>query len=76
MVGTVLTHQNDGIFRGNGTLVIISDKRQNQTIIEDRALHSTLFQGVSRQRYPTSLRSIALFKQTLLDAQWYEQTNN
>ena len=24
-------------FRGNGALVIISDKRQNQTIIEDRA---------------------------------------
>ena len=75
--GMVLSHQNDGIFRGNGTLVIISDKRQNQTIIEDKAATFYSFsKGVSRQRYPTSLMgSIALFKQTLLDAQWYEQTN-
>ena len=75
--GMVLSHQNDGIFRGNGTLIIISDKRQNQTIIEDKAATFYSFsKGVSRQRYPTSLMgSIALFKQTLLDAQWYEQTN-
>ena len=75
--GIVLSHQNDGIFRGNGTLVIISEKRQNQTIIEDKAATFYSFsKGVSRQRYPTSLMgSIALFKQTLLDAQWYEQTN-
>ena len=73
--GTVLSHQDDGIFRGSGALVIISKKRQNKTIIDEQAATFYSFsKGVSRQRYPTSLMgSIALFKQTLLDAQWYEQ---
>ncbi|MEE2954036.1 MAG: amidohydrolase family protein [Bacteroidota bacterium] len=76
--GSVLTHQKDGIFRGSGAFVLLSEKEENETILKSTAASFYSFQkGVSTQRYPTSLMgSIALIRQTLLDAQWYKQLEN
>lgn len=73
--GTVLTHQQDGIFRGSGALVSLSSKKENENILRSEAASFYSFQkGVSRQRYPTSLMgSIALIRQTILDAEWYKK---
>ena len=75
--GSVLTHQKDGIFRGSGAFVLLSEEKENEVIIKDNAATFYSFKkGSSTQRYPTSLMgSIALIRQTLLDAQWYSQLN-
>jgi len=73
--GTVLSHQQDGILRGTGGLVLLSEEREHQNIlIKNAAAHYSFNKGSSSQRYPTSLMgSIALFRQTYLDAEWYGQ---
>ncbi|MFL2576918.1 MAG: amidohydrolase family protein [Flavobacteriales bacterium] len=75
--GSVLTHVDDGIFRGTGCFVILADNRENQDVIVNKAATFYSFnKGTSSQRYPTSLMgSIALIKQTLLDSEWHEKTN-
>tara|TARA_B100000902_G_scaffold52161_1_gene58872 strand:+ start:840 stop:3854 length:3015 start_codon:yes stop_codon:yes gene_type:complete len=79
--GSVLTHVQDGIFRGTGCFVLLSNKSPHENIIAEKSASFYSFKkGSSKQRYPTSLMgSIALIKQTLLDAEWYdsqeEQTN-
>ncbi len=76
--GSVATHIQDGIFRGSGCLAILSKNNENQDLVLDKAATFYSFKkGVSNQRYPTSLMgSIALIKQTLLDAEWYYNTQN
>ena len=76
--GSVTTHIQDGIFRGSGCLAILSENMENQDVVLDKAATFYSFKkGVSNQRYPTSLMgSIALIKQTLLDSEWYENTQN
>ncbi len=73
--GTVLTHQQNGIARGTGGLLLLSDKKEHQNIlIKNASAHYSFNKGNSRQKYPTSLMgSIALLRQTFLDAEWYEQ---
>ncbi len=79
--GSVLTHFQDGIMRGTGTFVLLSKQSpHNNMIIKDAASFYSFNKGTSKQKYPTSLMgSIALIRQTLLDAEWYglqnEQTN-
>ena len=75
---TVLSHSQNGIFRGSGCLVNLSSKNENENIILPKAASFYSFKkGTSKQRYPTSLMgSIALIRQSLLDAEWYENTNN
>ncbi len=70
----VLTHQKDGIARGTGTVVSLADKAENLTIIKEKASsHFSFSKGSSTQSYPGSLMgSIALLRQTFLDAQWYK----
>ena len=76
--GSLLTHKQDGIFRGTGCLTLLADNQENKDILIDKAASFYSFKkGASKQRYPTSLMgSIALVKQTLLDAEWYENTSN
>ena len=73
--GTVLTHPKDGIVRGTGSLVLLSDKKEHQNIlIKNASAHYSFSKGNSSQKYPTSLMgSIALLRQTFLDAEWYSQ---
>ena len=72
--GTVLTHEKDGIARGTGVVVTLANKKENEVIVKERAsAHYSLSKGVSTQSYPSSLMgTIALLRQTYLDAQWYK----
>jgi imidazolonepropionase-like amidohydrolase len=72
--GIALTSQKDGIVRGSGTLVTLSNSKENENIITDRAAAFYSFhKGISTQEYPSSLMgSIALIRQTYLDANWYK----
>ncbi|WP_236652797.1 amidohydrolase family protein [Chitinophaga vietnamensis] len=72
--GTVLTQQQDGIARGTAALVTLASDRENKVIIREKAAAAYSFdKGSSTQNYPNSLMgSIALLRQTYLDAQWYK----
>ncbi len=72
--GVVLTHQKDGIARGTGSVVDLSDRKENLTMIKEKAASFYSFnKGTSTQGYPSSLMgSIALLRQTFLDGQWYK----
>ncbi len=72
--GTVLTHQQDGIARGTGTLVTLGNERENLVMVKDKAAAFYSFtKGTSTQDYPNSLMGeIALLRQTYLDAKWYK----
>ncbi|WP_207431448.1 amidohydrolase family protein [Sabulibacter ruber] len=70
--GAVLTIHQDGIARGTASLVALADKRENQVVLLDKAAAAlSLDKGSSTQEYPSSLMgSVALLRQTYLDAQW------
>jgi imidazolonepropionase-like amidohydrolase len=72
--GTVLSHVKDGIARGTGIVVTLTDENTNFAIVKQHAsAHYSLSKGTSTQSYPSSLMgSIALLRQTYLDAQWYK----
>lgn len=72
--GTVLTHQQDGIARGTGTLVTLANQQDNLVIIKEKASAQYSFsKGSSAQSYPSSLMGvIALLRQTYYDAAWYK----
>ena len=79
--GAVVTHVKDGILRGTGALVLLSERSNQENMIQkESATFYSFKKGKSRQKNPTSLMgSIALIRQTLLDAEWYslqsEQVN-
>jgi len=70
----VLTFPKEGIFRGTGALVLLGKKPTNKAILaEDLAQAMSLQRGGGGQ-YPGSLMgTIALIRQTFLDAQWYNE---
>ncbi len=72
--GAVLTHQKDGIARGTGPLVSLAAQPDNLVMLKDKAAaFYSLNKGTSTQGYPGSMMgSIALLRQTYLDAQWYK----
>lgn len=72
--GALLTHQADGIARGTGALVLLSDGRAHENVLIPQASnHFSFRKGSSRQDYPSSLMGcIALIRQTYYDAQWYQ----
>jgi imidazolonepropionase-like amidohydrolase len=72
--GTVLTHVKDGIARGTGSVVTLADENENFAMLKERAsAHYSFDKGSSTQTYPSSMMgSIALLRQTYLDAQWYK----
>ncbi|NCI47902.1 amidohydrolase family protein [Sediminibacterium soli] len=72
--GTVLSFAKDGIARGTGTVVTLANNNENLVVIKEKAsAHYSFNRGSSTQSYPSSLMgSIALLRQTYLDAQWYK----
>jgi len=72
--GAVLTHEQDGIARGIGTVVSLSNKKENLVILKEKAsAHYSFNKGSSTQSYPNSLMgTIALLRQNFLDARWYK----
>lgn len=72
--GTALSLRADGIARGTSTLVTLSSKNPNEVMLTERAAANYSFdKGSSGQNYPGSLMgSIALLRQTYLDANWYK----
>ncbi|MGY2133223.1 amidohydrolase family protein [Hymenobacter sp. HD11105] len=75
--GAVLTQQPDGIARGTAALVTLAttNRRETDVILTDRAATGFSFdKGTSTQDYPGSLMgSIALLRQTYLDAEWNQR---
>lgn len=72
--GSLLIHQLDGIARGTGALVTPGSSRENELILKENvAAFYSFDKGSSTQTYPFSLMgSIALLRQTFLDAAWYK----
>jgi len=72
--GTVFTHVKDGIARGTGAVVTLATDDAHQALIKSKAAAVYSFEkGSSTQSYPGSLMgSIALLRQTYLDAKWYQ----
>jgi len=72
--GLVLSHVRDGIARGTGALVSLANEKENLVIIKERAsAHYSFNKGTSGQSYPSSMMgSIALLRQSFLDANWYK----
>jgi imidazolonepropionase-like amidohydrolase len=75
--GAVLTHQKDGIARGTGSLVSLASMKENKVILKEKAsTHYSFSKGTSTQTYPSSMMgSIALLRQTYIDATWYKNNN-
>jgi imidazolonepropionase-like amidohydrolase len=73
--GTVLTMRRDGILRGRGALVSTGNNpSRTQLLLADVVQGMSFNKGTSKQSYPSSLTgAIALLRQTLLDAAWYEK---
>lgn len=71
--GTVLSLRRDGITRGTAALVSLGDAKENELLLINRAAACYSFdKGTSAQEYPNSeMGSIALLRQSFLDAQWY-----
>jgi len=71
--GVVLTHQQDGIMRGNSALVLLANDKANMVMINDKVAGQLSFnKGSSTQDYPGSLMGmIALIRQTYFDANWF-----
>ncbi|MFT7588485.1 MAG: imidazolonepropionase-like amidohydrolase [Limisphaerales bacterium] len=71
--GAVVTHRRDGISRGTGAAILLTDESENNAILkEDVASFLSFRKGTSTQEYPSSLMgAIALLRQTYLDGQWY-----
>jgi imidazolonepropionase-like amidohydrolase len=72
--GAALVHHRDGIARGSGVLVTLANEKENKSILKEKAsAHYSFNKGTSTQSYPGSLMgSIALLRQTYLDAAWYK----
>ena len=72
--GSVLTHNKDGIARGTGAFVTLANEKENLVIVKEKAsAHYSFNKGTSTQSYPGSMMgSVALLRQTYLDAQWYK----
>ena len=72
--GAVVANNQDGIARGTGALVTLGSQRENFELLKEKvAAFYSFNKGNSTQDYPGSLMgSVALLRQTFLDAQWYK----
>jgi imidazolonepropionase-like amidohydrolase len=73
--GFAVSHVQDGIVRGSGTLVSLGDENSSKNTI---SLKSGMFysfsKGTSKQSYPSSqMGSIALLRQSLYDLKFYSE---
>lgn len=72
--GFVLTHSQDGIARGTGSLVSTHSAEKKQLILTKASAHFSFEKGSSNQTYPSSqMGSIALIRQSFYDLEWYEK---
>lgn len=65
----------DGVFRAQGLVLHLGDTDPHEAILSENAsIGLALNKGSSPQNYPNSLMgAVALIRQTLYDAQWYQQ---
>lgn len=72
--GSVNVINRDGIARGTSAAVTLNDASENLVLLKDQtAANYSFSKGTSSNDYPTSLMgSIALLRQTYLDANWYK----
>ncbi len=65
----------DGVFRGRSFVTLLGGSLANDQLLVPRSIHFAAFnKGTSEQNYPSSLMgSIALVRQSLLDAAWYSK---
>jgi hypothetical protein len=73
--GAAITHVQDGIVRGTSALVALIDGRDQEALLKTNvSANYSLSKGSSTQDYPNSLMgSVALLRQTYLDADWYKK---
>jgi imidazolonepropionase-like amidohydrolase len=75
-----LTAPTKGIFRGSSALVMLGDDSPNKGLIKNRVGQHFTFEtsgSFDDPSYPNSLLgAIALVRQMILDARWYEQAQN
>ena len=75
--GIVNIHRENGIHRGTGSLIALSDRHtDNYRIIKSKSTEFYSFKKSinSAQSYPTSVMgAMALLRQFFLDIKWYEQ---
>ncbi|GLU54350.1 amidohydrolase family protein [Dyadobacter frigoris] len=71
--GTVLTYSHDGIVRGSGAVVTLTDESANKALLNGKAsAHFSFSKGTSGQNYPSSgMGAVALLRQNYYDADWY-----
>ena len=76
--GSVVSHNMDGIIRGSGALLSLSDKEEQDVVLKEKSsTHYSFTKGTSPQNYPNSLMgSVALLKQSFYDADWYKSEFN
>lgn len=76
--GTVCSHLPDGLMRGTGFPVVLSDEKELVSLLGQKTIQYFSFsKGSSQQAYPSSLMgAIALMRQALYDAQWYINGGN
>ncbi|MGC6421362.1 MAG: amidohydrolase family protein [Flavobacteriaceae bacterium] len=78
--GVVNTHRADGIYRGTGLLVALTDdKSENDRILEAQSAAFLSFDKskLSNQSYPSSVMgSMALLRQLYHDTEWYSSGNS
>ena len=72
--GIALSHHPDGIARGTGAVVSFGIDQENMVMLKEKAsAHYSFNKGTSPQSYPSSMMgSIALLRQSYLDASWYK----
>ncbi len=73
--GFALTHLNDGIVRGTGSLISLGTHPVLPALFSaDVSTHFSIEKGSSKQTYPSSqMGCIALLRQTLYDVLWYQK---
>lgn len=73
-IGTILTHVNDGIFRGSPVIYTTGSKEKKELLSLPNLQMMSFDKGSSPDDYPSSLMgAIALIRQTFLDAEWYKK---
>ena len=74
--GISLSHQKNGIMRGNAVLVTLGENYRGSAIVKSNGAAFYGFgKGNSSQTYPTSLMgSIALLRQANYDSEWYSKS--
>lgn len=76
--GFVVPNSGDGVARGSSPLIAIgADTREGMVLQAKMAAFFSLEKGNSAQTYPSSqMGAIALLRQAIIDAQWYEKSKN